>query len=51
MIMDVVRPDSGKITIFNGPHQHAELRQEIGFVYDNLYLYEDFTIKGQSIYC
>lgn len=44
LIMDVVKPDSGEIRLFGRPNRHADLRREIGFVYDDLYMYRDFTI-------
>lgn len=45
LIMDVVKPNSGEIRLFGRPNRHADLRREIGFVYDDLYMYRDFTIK------
>lgn len=45
MIMDVIRPDEGNISIFNQHNGQVELKQKIGFVYDTLHLYEEFNIK------
>ncbi|WP_205093611.1 ABC transporter ATP-binding protein [Thalassobacillus pellis] len=50
MIMDIVKPDDGDIKLFGKPHTDAELKQKVGFVYDDLYFYEDFTInKTKSV--
>jgi len=43
--MGLVHPDEGEITIFGKPHNDPLLKQQIGFVYDQLYLYDDFTLK------
>ena len=45
MMMGLVHPDEGEITIFGKPHNDPSLKQQIGFVYDQLYLYDDFTLK------
>jgi len=45
MMMGLVHPDEGEITIFGKPHNDPLLKQQIGFVYDQLYLYDDFTLK------
>lgn len=45
MMMDVVKPDTGEIQIFDQSNLNAKLKEKIGFVYDSLYLYEDFNLK------
>lgn len=45
MLMDIVQVDEGEINLFGQSHQHHEVKQKIGFVYDDLYMYEEFTIK------
>lgn len=45
MLMDITQKDSGEIQLFGEDHKNHELKQNIGFVYDDLYMYEDFTIK------
>ena len=45
MIMGLVHPDEGEITIFGKSHDDSSLKQHIGFVYDQLYFYEDLTLK------
>ena len=45
MIMDVVKPDHGDIYLFGGQNEVASNKQKIGFVYDELYMYENFHIK------
>nr|WP_255639670.1 ABC transporter ATP-binding protein [Aquibacillus saliphilus] len=45
MIMDTLKPSKGTINLFGTPNEHASVKQKIGFVYDELYMYENFTIK------
>ncbi|REJ17869.1 MAG: sodium ABC transporter ATP-binding protein [Caldibacillus debilis] len=45
MIMGVMKPDKGEIRIFGRPNDDVKLKQKIGFVYDTLFLYEEFNIK------
>lgn len=45
MLMDIVQPDEGSIDIFGHSYKNHENKQHIGFVYDDLYMYDDFTIK------
>ena len=45
MLMDIVQVDEGDILIFGTSHKNYENKQHIGFVYDDLYMYEEFTIK------
>lgn len=46
-IMDLVHIDSGEIELFGLKHSEAtkEIKQKIGFVYDENYFYEDLTIE------
>src|SRR5699024_10694670 len=45
MMMDIVQIDEGEIQIFDKSHKNYQLKQNIGFVYDDLYMYDDMTIK------
>lgn len=45
MLMDITQKDSGEIFLFGENNQNHELKQKIGFVYDDLYMYEEFTIQ------
>jgi ABC-2 type transport system ATP-binding protein len=45
MMMDILKIDSGDIKLFGTSHKEHESRQKIGFVYDALYIYEEFNIK------
>src|SRR5690625_3067991 len=45
LMMDLLQLDEGDITIFGTPHKNSDVKQRIGFVYDDLFMYEDFTIK------
>src|SRR5699024_6600958 len=45
MMMDIVQIDEGEIQIFDKSHKNYQLKQNIGFVYDDLYMYDDLTIK------
>jgi ABC-2 type transport system ATP-binding protein len=44
MMMDILQIDSGDINVFGYSHKNHEMKQKIGFVYDELFMYEDFTI-------
>src|SRR5690625_633717 len=44
LLMDTIKKDHGKIHLFGQDHENHELRQNIGFVYDDLYMYEEFNI-------
>src|SRR5690625_725137 len=48
MMMDILQIDEGEIHIFNDSHKNPQLKQKIGFVYDDLYMYEDMTIKNMK---
>lgn len=45
MIMDLIRPNEGDIQIFGNPNSDFANRADIGFVYDTLFIYENFTIN------
>lgn len=45
MIMDVIRPKQGEIKVFGSSNTNSETKQRIGFVYDELYMYDNFTIS------
>lgn len=46
MMMDILQPDTGTISIFGTSHKNEVNKQKIGFVYEDLYMYEDFTISN-----
>jgi len=50
LMMDLLRLDSGHITLFGQPHTYSTVKQRIGFVYDDLFMYEDFTIKKMKAF-
>lgn len=45
MMMDLLKIDEGEIYLFGHPHKDYHFKQKVGFVYDDLYMYDDFTIK------
>lgn len=45
MMMDILHLDEGDIKLFGTTHKDHRSKQRIGFVYDDLYMYEDFNIK------
>ncbi|MEC5423003.1 ABC transporter ATP-binding protein [Virgibacillus sp. C22-A2] len=45
MMMNILQLDEGNIKLFGTPHKDHTIKQRIGFVYDDLYMYEEFTIK------
>lgn len=45
MMMDILQIDSGDIKLFGTSHRDHHSKQKIGFVYDDLYMYEEFNIK------
>jgi ABC-2 type transport system ATP-binding protein len=45
MLMDLLHPDLGVIKLFNENNDNHRIKQKIGFVYDELYMYEEFNIK------
>jgi len=46
LIMNLIKPDSGEIKVFGLDHKkhEKEIKNRIGFVYDENYYYEDLTI-------
>lgn len=44
LMMGLLKQDSGTISLFNESLQDAKHRKRIGFVYDELYLYEELTL-------
>ncbi|OZU88174.1 sodium ABC transporter ATP-binding protein [Virgibacillus indicus] len=45
MMMNILQLDKGDIKLFGTSHKEHQVKQKIGFVYDDLYMYEEFTIK------
>lgn len=45
MMMDILQVDHGDIQLFGTSHKDHRNKQNIGFVYDDLYMYEEFNIK------
>ena len=45
LMMDILQVDKGDIKIFGKSHKNYHSKQRIGFVYDDLYMYEEFNIK------
>ena len=47
LIMNLLKKDSGEIKVFGKDHIQfeKEIKNKIGFVYDEFYFYEDLTIK------
>lgn len=45
LLMNILRKDAGDISILKEPNENPDVKQHIGFVYDDLYMYEAFTIK------
>src|SRR5699024_8363028 len=50
LLMDIIQKDTGHISIFGKPHHHHQLKQEIGFVYDDLFMYDEFNIKKMKAF-
>lgn len=50
LMMDVLKPDTGEIKLYNEPNTKASTKQKIGFVYDELYMYDNFTIKKMKAF-
>lgn len=44
LIMDIIRADHGEIKLFDTANDVSEVKQRVGFVYDDLYMYENITI-------
>src|SRR5699024_930551 len=45
MIMGSIRPDHGQVCVLGADIHSAATKQRIGFVYDELYMYDNYTIK------
>lgn len=45
MMMDILQIDSGDIKLFGTSHKDHHAKKKIGFVYDDLYMYDEFNIK------
>ncbi|PAV30949.1 sodium ABC transporter ATP-binding protein [Virgibacillus profundi] len=45
LMMNILQVDEGDIQLFGRSHKDHHVKQKIGFVYDDLYMYEEFTIK------
>jgi len=45
MIMGLMQPEHGHISVLNSDIHLPETKQTIGFVYDDLYMYDDYTIQ------
>ena len=45
MMMDILQIDSGDIKLFGTSQKNHQSKQKIGFVYDDLYMYDEFNIK------
>lgn len=45
MMMDILQMDEGDIKLLGSSHINHQSKQKVGFVYDDLYMYEEFNIK------
>ncbi|WP_170138903.1 ABC transporter ATP-binding protein [Oceanobacillus chungangensis] len=45
MMMNLLHIDEGDIRLFGTNHKNQHVKQKIGFVYDDLYMYEEFNIR------
>lgn len=45
IMMGLLKQDSGAISLFNESPQDAKHRERIGFVYDELHVYDEFTLQ------
>src|SRR5699024_5298185 len=50
MLMDIVHADEGNSEIYGHSYKNHQTKQHIGFVYDDLYMYDDFTIKKMKAF-
>jgi ABC-2 type transport system ATP-binding protein len=50
MMMDILQMNKGDIKIFGNSHKDPINKQRIGFVYDDLFMYEDFTIQNMKAF-
>ena len=51
LIMNLLKPDSGEVSVFglNYKTHEREIKQRIGFVYDEHVFYENLTLKEMKI--
>ncbi|HLQ72359.1 MAG TPA: ABC transporter ATP-binding protein [Bacillota bacterium] len=45
MMMNILHPDRGEISLYGNKNTDASIKQQFGFVYDDLYIYDHFTIR------
>lgn len=45
LLMNLLKVDEGDITIYGSSNQNHEQKQKIGFVYDELFMYQHFNLK------
>src|SRR5699024_1997300 len=50
MLMDNVNTDEGNIDIYRHSYTNHQTKQYSAFVYDYLYMYDDFTIKKMKAF-
>ncbi|MGM8364532.1 ATP-binding cassette domain-containing protein [Virgibacillus sp. W0181] len=50
LMMDILQLDDGDIQLFGTSHKNHSTKQHVGFVYDDLYMYEEFTIKKMKAF-
>ena len=50
MMMNLLQIDAGDIKLFGTSHKDHQVKQKIGFVYDELYMYEEFNIKKMKAF-
>lgn len=50
MMMNILQIDAGDIKLFGTNHRDHSTKQNIGFVYDDLYMYEEFNIKKMKAF-
>lgn len=48
IILDLVRKDGGEIRICGKDHRVHQIRDKIGFVFDESYFYEDLTVESMK---
>lgn len=45
MIMGLMQPEHGQVSVLGRANYLPETKQQIGFVYDDLYMYDNYTIE------
>jgi len=50
MMMDILQIDEGEIHLFGTSNKIHQSKQHIGFVYDDLYMYEEWNIKKMKAF-